>query len=101
MTTNQLGEGKYYNACYDCEAHCLIFIRLPLVSLVPVQWDQNPFPRLICTLLLFSICCYRVLWLWLNFLHSRVMRAVTLGPLEPYSVVTECKALRTVFGCHP
>lgn len=92
MTTNQLGESQLCDACHDFEARCLIFIRPPLLSPVPVRWDQDPFPRLICILLLFGICCcVSLCLLWLDFLQRWVMRAFTQVSLEPSSVLNEAR----------
>lgn len=90
MTTNQLGESQHCDACHDFQARCLIFIRPPLVSPVPVQWDQDSLPKRICILLLFGICCCVSLCLqWLDFLQRWIMRALTQVSPEPSSVLNE------------
>lgn len=92
MTTNQLGESQHCDACHDFQARCLIFIRPPLVSLVPVQWDQDSLPKRICILLLFGICCCVSLCLrWLDFLQRGIMRALTQVSPEPSSVLNEAE----------
>lgn len=90
MTTNQLGESQHCDACHDFQARCLIFIRSPLVSPVPVQWDQDSLPKRICILLLFGVCCCVSLCLrWLDFLQRWIMRALTQVSPEPSSVLNE------------
>ena len=88
MTTNQLRESQHCDACHDFQARCLIFIRSPLVSPVPVQWDQDSLPKRICILLLFGVCCCVSLCLrWLDFLQRWIMRALTQVSPEPSSVL--------------
>lgn len=92
MTTNQLGESQHCDACHDFQAHCLIFIRSPLVSPVPVHWDQDSLPKWICILLFFGVCCYVSLCLrWLDFLQRWIMRALTQVSPEPSSVLIEAE----------
>ena len=92
MTTKQLGESQRCDAFHDFEAHCLIFIRPPLIPPVPVQWDQDQFPKLICILLLFGVsCCVSLCLQWLDFLQRWVIRALTQVSLDPSSVLNEAE----------
>ena len=50
------------NLCEPClvdsVGRVLLVSLTPLVSTVPLQWDQDQFSQLICMLLLFHICCW-------------------------------------------